>query len=264
MSLSPLLSPLRSPHFWPLIILHFLFTAHLAHGIVLPQDLDHDDRKAILETLGIPASSKLLTNPYPLGGYSGFEIGLAYEFLDTEEIATMGNSQATPSNLHLMELTFGKGLFNNVDLFFHFSPYNHLQNSSSYGGTVRWSFFQAKFLPVNMSLSAHSGTLHLGEQFTSQTLGVDFTTGFIVEDLSLYLGGGTVQDEAVFMGGAGSDAVVGSSDPDLVTWTQKASEKVFSEHFFVGLNVQFSQFFFVVQMDRYKQTIFSAKIGLRL
>ena len=57
----------------------------------LPKQLDREDQSRALEILGFGSTAKTLDNPYPLGGYSGVEIGISSEFIPVDDLATLGD-----------------------------------------------------------------------------------------------------------------------------------------------------------------------------
>ena len=223
-------------------------------SLELPTGLSNIEREKIVKQLGIPTSSKFLSNPYPLGGYVGLELGVSYQIVNVDDISLLGNQVETnDKSLSIVELTFGKGLYNNVDVFFHFAPFNHRERVNSYGGILKWGFYEAKFLPINFSLLTLGSVFHVSDSFVNQTLGMELMAGVNVENLAIYFGMGQLQGEGQFMGGAS-----GVVDDNKTT---KEEGKI--SHLFLGLNFDFANFFISAQMDRYTEPIFSAKLGYR-
>lgn len=101
-----------SPFFFFLIGL--IVSQSAVAAITLPRNLTVPDQKRALEILGFGAAGKLLDNPYPLGGYSGVELGLAAEFVPIDELATLGDTTAEKGELSYYTLTLGKGLYYNI------------------------------------------------------------------------------------------------------------------------------------------------------
>ncbi len=237
------------------LLIIILFASNVSYSFEIPSGLTKEERHKIVKQLGIPSSTKFLSNPYPLGGYSGTEVGISYIILDTSDISTLGD-QATnnDSSLDLIELSVGKGLYNNVDIFFNFAPLNQHDKVSSYGGILKWGFYQAKFLPINFSALLTGSVFHVSDSFVHQTVGLEVMSGVNVDNLSIYFGVGQLQGEGQFMGGA-NGVITGAGE------TAKESEVM--SHIFVGFNFQYEQSFFSAQIDRYKDPTFSAKAGLR-
>ncbi|MCB0357786.1 MAG: hypothetical protein KDD40_12290 [Bdellovibrionales bacterium] len=237
-----------------LLLLISLSGWQMCFAITLPSGLTSIERKKIVKQLGIPTSSKFLSNPYPLGGYVGIEFGVSYHLLDINDISLLGNQVTNnDSDLSILELSFGKGLYNNVDVFFHFAPFNTNDRVNSYGGILKWCFYEAKFLPINFSILTIGSVFHVSDSFVNQTLGLEFMTGINVDNLSIYFGAGQLSGEGHFIGGA--NGVVDNNE------TTKEEEKI--SHLFLGLNFDLANFFISAQMDRYTEPIFSAKLGMR-
>ena len=55
------------------------FLCGVAAAFDIPKGLSESDRREIILTLGLNSATKMLDNPYPLGGFSGFEIGLSQQ-----------------------------------------------------------------------------------------------------------------------------------------------------------------------------------------
>jgi len=237
---------------WLFIISLFISAPLLA--IELPKGLTQIEREKIVKQLGIPTSTKFLSNPYPLGGYIGLEFGVSYQVINTDEISLLGQQAlSNDKTLSMLELNVGKGLYNDVDIFFHFAPFDQQEKITSYGGLLKWGFYEAKFLPINFSLLFLGSIFHVSDSFVNQTLGVELMTGVNVDNLAIYFGLGQLLGEGQFMGGAN-----GVVDDQLTT---KEQGKI--SHLFVGLNFDISNFFISAQMDRYTDPTFSAKLGLR-
>ncbi len=64
-------------------------------ALEIPKGLTANDRTEVVRTVGLNSANKFLTNPYPLGGYSGFEIGYSVEFINVRDIRRLGCSPGT-------------------------------------------------------------------------------------------------------------------------------------------------------------------------
>lgn len=221
----------------------------------IPPNLTSDDRKEALRILGLGTSGKLLSNPYPLGGYSGFEFGLAIESVPVEEIARLGSKLSTTQQLdktfNYPKFAIGKGLYKDIDIFLHFIPFNQNTNLSDYGGLVRYCFYQAAFLPASFSLIVHGNNSNVGNLIFTQSIGAELATGINVGDLALYVGGGRVYVTGRFIASLNQGAA------------QEESETVSSFHSFFGGTLDFEPIFVALQIDQFTQTTFSGKLGLR-
>lgn len=234
-----------------------------AHGIEIPTQLSATDRKDVVQILGISTSSKSISNPYPLGGYSGLELGLSLEFVDTQDLSRLGSKTEPDPEFRYPRLTIGKGLYNDLDFFVHFIPYNENSNVSEYGAMVRWSFFEAQFLPVNLSLLLHGNQLNVSDSFTNQTLGAELMCGINTNNFALYFGGGQLKARGEFQSG-GSNSIIDPSDPALSLKTKTIRETVRQSHSFVGFSLHFADYFLAAQIDRYEDVVYAVNLGLRL
>jgi hypothetical protein len=186
-----------------------LLCSAVCSAYTIPKGLSQSDRLEIIRTLGLNAATKLLSNPYPLGGYSGFEVGYSVEFVDISDIRSVGSRVANGSDSNDTEwrfsrLTIGKGIFNDIDIFFHFIPPVGGVHVTDYGGAARWSFYQARFLPINVSAVINFDQLNFQDSYINQNLGADLIVGVNVNNIALYFGGGVLQGTGQFIGGSGS------------------------------------------------------------
>ncbi|MCB0410893.1 MAG: hypothetical protein KDD22_00085 [Bdellovibrionales bacterium] len=244
-----------------------------AKAVEIPKRLDSEDRREVVRTLGLNTSSKILSNPYPLGGYSGLEFGMEVEFVDVADLSRLGCQSTEPScpnstpttqeELQYARITVGKGLYKDIDFFVSFTP-PFAKGINDFGGMVRWSFFQAKFLPINISLVGHINRLRVNDQFISENLGGQIIAGINVDNFSLYFGGGYLRSEAQFLGGDTGSGTIDPNDPLLNSNTNTIKDRVYSTHTLVGFSLHFDQIFTAIQFDRYRDAVVSAKLGLRL
>jgi hypothetical protein len=238
-----------------LIILTCVFKISSAQAqIKIPSNLSSDDRKEALRILGLGTSSKMLSNPYPLGGYSGFEFGLSIESVPVEEIGRLGTKLSPgdepQKNFNYPKFAIGKGLYKDIDVYLHFIPYNQDTNLSDYGGLLRYCFYQAAFLPANFSLLLHANNSNVGNLIFSQSLGAEVMTGVSMSNFGLYVGAGRV-------------FVTGRFISSLNQGGAEETETINSFHSFFGGSFDWEPIFAAFQIDQYNQTVLSAKLGLR-
>lgn len=235
--------------------LFLLASAQAWAALQLPQGLNSGDRKEALKIVGFGTSAKILTDPYSLGGYHGFEFGVSMESIPTEDLGRLGNrlSNVQP-DVSVPKFSVGKGLYSNLDFFLHFIPYNQTSELSQYGGLVRWGAYEASSLPLSVSVLAHVNIGNFNNQLTTRTVGLDVIGGINVSEVSLYAGFGSLQSSGTFIGGTS-----GVTDTRSLEY-----ETVDGLHTLVGANVRMKNFFGAVQLDRYTQSVISAKIGIRL
>ena len=165
----------------------FFFIAHPLLALELPKNLNREDRLNVVRLLSMGSSTKILSNPFPLGGYQGLELGLSMELINVADISRLGDgTHKELREFRFPRISIGKGLYNDVDLFFHFVPFSEESTMSEYGGMGRWSFYQARFLPINLSLLLHASVLNINDSLSSQTIGTELVAGISVDQFSLY------------------------------------------------------------------------------
>jgi hypothetical protein len=232
------------------VYIFYLFLS-IAAAFELPTGLDVQDRKQITEIVGLGSSTKLLSDPYPLGGYSGVEVSLSLETLPTEQLGVLGNQNVnTPDNLTLSKISLGKGLFENIDLFLHFIPFSDGAGLGEFGGLVRWGFFETAFLPISFSFLVHGNSSNLANQVFTQSIGFELVTGIHVTGISLYFGAGRISASSQFKNFLSSSG------------TEETSN-IANFHSFIGGSYSWEPLFLALQMDRYTQTVLSLKAGLK-
>ncbi len=254
-------------------LLVFFFLSFKSWAITIPKHLSSEDRRVLVQTLGINTSSKVLGNPYPLGGYWGLEFSVSMELVDLTNLQALGCEPGSPGcpngesakdqELTYARLTFGKGLFNDLDFFLSFIPPSSGQRLSDFGGSLRWTFFKAKFAPINLLTVLHGTQMNFNDALSSITFGGDLLVGINVENFALYFGTGLLQSNAKFVAGTGSDSLIAPGDPNVDPSNNLVFEEVRSTHSVVGVSLHYSDYFAAAQIDRYQDPVYSAKLGLR-
>ena len=248
-----------------------ILSSSSSFGFSLPK-FDRADLTEATQTLGFGTSNRFLSNPFPLGGYSGLEVGYTYESIDIEDLYFLSSNTTTDEDtLNFSRLVFGKGLFGDVDLFLNFTPFSRDPSINEYGASLKWNFYQAKFIPFSLSLLGSFNTINIQDDYTNETLGADLIGGINVENFAIYFGGGLITASSSFAknilnyctavntptGCDDSFGTIGASDPLTVKKREKDS------HSFVGFQFNFSSFFISAQIDRYTNPVYSLKIGYR-
>lgn len=240
---------------WFRVFFILSFQTHVAKAdIQIPTNLSAEDQRKVVQVLGFSSAIKFLGDPFPLGGYSGFEFGVSMEFIPTSEIATLGNKASPQPELSYMSLAMGKGLYNNMDVFVHVSPFRQAENITSYGGMLRWSFFQAEYVPAYLSLALSVNSVNFQNKIVMTNQSSDLVAGFNVQDLTLYAGGGVIGSAGIFMGGAGGVTSSGG----------ETNVRMSEIHYLAGVSIKKRNFFMAFQIDRYLEATYSAKLGFRL
>lgn len=231
-----------------MILFLLLFSFFGNANFVLPTSLDKTERKRTLEVLGLGTSTKFLSNAYPLGGYSGLEVSLSIESINIQEISKFGSGSKNANEVFYPKFTIGKGIYNNSDIFIHFIPFNETTGLSEFGLSLRWSFYQADFFPLNFSILAHASSSNVNNQIIMRNLGSDLMMSMLVSNFSFFFGAG----------------VVNSTGDFLKTHTLNninEQEHVSSGHFQVGLSYNFEPIFIGASIDRYMDTVYNLKVG---
>ncbi len=247
-----------------------------AHALVIPKGLTATDRREVVRTVGLNSAPKALSNPYPLGGYSGFEVGYSVEFINVRDIRRLGCEPGAPgcgntgysndTEWRFPRLTIGKGLYNDVDLFFSFIPPTGGVRASDYGAQLRWSFYQAQFLPVSLSMITYFNQLNFEDVYMNRNVGVELMAGVNVNNFALYFGGGWLEAQGNFIAGSNAncaDCTVDPSDPEVNGTSKTVRHSLEATHTVVGFSFHFDNLFAAAQVDRYRDAVYSMKVGLR-
>ncbi len=247
------------------------------YAFEIQKGLSSSDRREIVRTIGMNSANKPLSNPYPLGGYSGFEVGVSVEFINVRDIRRLGCTPGTAgcnsnysdeTEWRYSRLTFGKGLYNDFDVFASFVPPTGGTRISDYGGQLRWSFYQAKFLPINMSLLGHFNYMNFNDVFMNRNLGADLLIGVSVDHFAVYFGGGMIESKGTFvgqdsLGTCNEDCLAGGETETLNQNSRTVSHRVVDTHMLVGFSLHYMNLFAAAEVDRYQDAVYSLKLGLR-
>ena len=258
-----------------LMILFFAAPAVIA--LEIPKGLTSADRKEVVRTIGLNSANKMLSNPYPLGGYSGYEVGYSVEFINVRDMRRLGcapgsagclnTSYSDETELRYSRISIGKGLYHDVDVFFSFIPPTGGVELSDYGASMRWAFYQARFLPINISALVHFNQLNLSNTFVSRNVGSEVMVGVNVDNFAVYFGGGMVEARGTFIGenalGVCEEDCTAETDEDFNRFSRTSTSRVQETHTVVGLSVHYENLFAAAQVDRYRDAVYSLKVGLR-
>lgn len=224
------------------------------YAIEIPTGLNLSDFNDVTQILGFNTSTKFLSDPYPMGGYSGFEVGFSTEFINTSDLSRLGNLTEETRNFQYNRITAGKGLYYNVDLFVHFIPFSSSNEVSAYGGMLKWMFYEAQFLPLSLSIAGHVNTINIQDTFINETQGLELISGINLKDFALYFGAGNLNGRSTF-----STEIL-----DPASFSKSYTDRSRTTHSFIGCHINLSKIFLAVEIDRYDQPVYSAKLGMRL
>jgi hypothetical protein len=247
-----------------------------AHALQLPKGLSAADRADVVQTIGLGTAPKMLTNPYPLGGYSGFEVGYEMDFINVRDVNHLGCSVGTascPNNhvpdedeFHFSRFTIGKGLYHDVDVFFSFAPPIGSTNVSDFGAMARWAFYQAEFLPITFSFILDGNRMNIGDDFVGYNVGAELMLGITVDSFALYFGAGQIWSRGTFLVYTDptnpGNGTVSSTDPEAGN-TGSIIEDKQQLHAVVGFSVQYENLFSAAEIDHYHDSVYSIKVGTR-
>lgn len=237
------------------ILMCFLFIVLSSRAVAmsLPVNLSESDRIRVLEVLGFGSAPKILDKPYPLGGYTGIEVGISSEFIPVEDLASLGNKTSERGELNYYTLSFGKGLYYNVDTYLYFTPFLQNEKVQTYGGQLRWGFYETIYFPISFSAVFFAGGANFSNLFNVTTVGVDLIATVAMDNVAIYFGGGRARAVGRFIGGT-----------DGITDTQETEKQDTTEnHAVFGLNIDISKMFVAFEVDRYADSNYSAKLGYR-
>ncbi|PWU15790.1 MAG: hypothetical protein C5B49_11340 [Bdellovibrio sp.] len=235
-------------------VIPFIFSPNGWCLLPIPRGLSSADCLRALGILGHGTLVKPLGDPYPLGGYTGLEVGLSWEHLLTADIAKLGQQQVPEQDdTSYFVITMGKGLFYNVDFFLQFSPLGQSEQYSSFGGALRWGFYETTNWPVHFSLQIAGNSSNFQNLITTTNQEIDLFMGYSFVDISVYAGIGMVRSSGLFMGGSGG--ITDSND----TLSQAATVG----HGLFGFSYRYRDLFAALEIDNVGSNVVSSKIGMR-
>lgn len=242
-------------NFYKILILILILSSEISFAKVnIPKNLSNDDRIRVLEILGAGTSSKILTDPYPLGGFAGFEAGIQMDTIPVNDLANLGDTVPEQDLFSYPIISIGKGLYKNVDFFAHFIPSSEGTGISEYGGIIRWGFYQMAYLPVSFSINVSASSANINNQLITKNFGYDLVAGITAQNIYFYGGVGQLQSGGDFSGG-GTDGVTDTGNSE--------QNKITEAHYLVGVGFRVQSVFVTGQMDYHVQPTYSLKVGFR-
>lgn len=222
-------------------------------ALSIPRNLNTEDRKAVLSVLGFGTSSKVLANPWPLGGDQGVEVGVRSEFISVESLAGLGSKTSTTGEYSYLTLSFTKGLYYNVDTEIFFTPLPQKEEMMVYGAQMRWAFWEAENFPSAASIILHGSGANFSNQLDTRTVGTDLVMTVSMQSAAIYFGGGIIRSVGTFLGG--TNGIIDSG--------QVADEDVSDSHTVFGFSMGVGDLNLAFEVDRILQSSYSGKIGYR-
>ncbi len=237
-----------------LIFFNLFFSLFAFAKFTLPNQLHQADRRSALQIMAPATSSRLLSSPYPLGGWDGFEIGISRHYVPTTYLSELGNKPANASDFEYPLLTLGKGLYYNLDLFLSIVPMAQSESINHFSSQIRYQFWESLSQVFRISGILYAGTTTLNNQLNMQCYGFDLVGTTTIDRVSLYLGLGTSFANGRFIGGAG-----GLTDTQL---TEVETSTL--AHQLIGLEWPIANFFWAAEVDRFKIPYYALKVGYRM
>ncbi len=217
----------------------------------LASGLNSHNRVEVLKVLGLGSSSKNLSTLRPLGTDSGIEVGIAFEFIDTNPIKDLIDDEQTKSILYYPKIIIGKGIYDRIDLFFHFIPYTATFGLSEFGSLFRLNFYQTEAKNFYATALLHANSANFNNQLVSRNLGADLMMGYQRNAFSIFITLGWTGAYGKFVGGTN-----GTTD-SLVAET----EEVQALHSALGMTYEWALWNSTLSVDHYVQPIYSAKLS---
>lgn len=235
-----------------LFILFYICCGAVA-STTFPRQLTESDRKTAAGILSFGSMMKLLSNPYPLGGYDGVEVGFASEYIPLENVAALGAKSDDKGEYNYYTISLGKGLFYNIDTFLQFTPLPQSEGMSSFGAQVRWGFYEAAFFPFSLSLVLNGGGSSFSSLINSTMLGADVVGVVDMNNVAVYFGVGQARSSTRFIGGA--NGLTDDGETHQVNLTKG--------HQLFGVHLKMDKFFVALEVDRYQEASYGGKLGMR-
>lgn len=235
------------------LLLIFIQSSFATAASELPKNLSVSDQNRALEILGFGSAPKLLQNPYPLGGYSGIEFGVASEFIPLDDLSHLGSKSRDSGELNYYTLTFGKGFYYNLDMLIYFTPSFQNEYVQGFGGQLKWGFFEAKFFPIAFSVVTYAGGANFSNLINVNTLGTDLIANISIDNMDVYFGAGRVRSQGIFIGGTNGITASNSTEYSMVS----------ESHSLFGLCFSLSSYFAAIEINRYADSVYGTKIGYR-
>jgi len=139
-------------------------------------------------------------------------------------------------------------------LLLQFIPMPQEETISGFGGQVRWGFYQASFMPANLSVVVHASSTNFYNLLGADTTGFDMVASVNMKDVSLFFGAGQAHSRGTF---------IGSADDGITVENKTERTSVSSPHTVFGISIKMSNVFLALEVDRYVQSTYAGKLGVR-
>lgn len=217
----------------------------------LIQNLNKQQRGAVLKILGLGSAGKNVSSPQALGSDHGLEISIANEFINTESISQYLDGDRSKNTLYYPKIYIGKGIYEYTDLFIHFIPYTATLGLSEFGGTLRLHILNTNTSLISVSTVFGVNSANFNNELTLRTTNADLAFGLNWTSYALFSSIGFAEVKGKFIGGT-----LGTTD-SLVDETEQTSHL----HFSLGALARYDIYFVSVALDRYSDSVYTVKMG---
>jgi hypothetical protein len=232
------------------------FFSHTFASIQLPSGLTQQEQLKALEILGPGTRPKTLANTYPLGGYSGFEIGITYQGINTTDLNGMGTVTQPQDFFSFPSIVIGKGIYHDVDVFLITMPYFNDIGISQYGANLRWAFYHGQQLPTLFTLAVTANSTNLNNQIIVQNVGFELIASIYVPRFTIYWGVAPTRITGFALGTVNGTGVGLSQQTELSSLSLSP--------LFLGASLKYEDFFWTVQIDGSNHPAYTTRLGFRL
>lgn len=236
-----------------LLLSLFLFSDLAFAKLELPKSLGDGDRRRAVEVLGASTQLRLMGDPYPLGGYSGVDIGVSRDSIPGAQLNELGTPVNNSGDYGLWAITLGKGLFYDIDVFLQFVPFSQQDQVTSFGGGGRWLFYEMTSYPAFFSLQATANSVSFQNLMNFSNQSLDLMASALQGDLTFFAGFGLMRSTGIFMGGPTGVTADGTTQ----------LESVAKGRGLLGASYRWSDYYASVQVDRSTIENYSIKLGYR-
>lgn len=234
-----------------LIFFHACSSNSFGSELRFPTDLSTAQQQETLRLVGPSLSGKILSDPYPLGGFSGIEVSVQHESIPVGSLREFGSRNGTgPTDLTFQKINVGKGLYNDVDVYLSFTPWSRVAGMTQYGAFVRWQFWSWESIPVAHSIVPHANVSNFRNTFISENAGAQLITTYFWREASFY-------------GGVGQVRSVGRFESDLTLSGRAEQYTQGLTHFLLGASYRWNSWLVAAELNRYDQPVWAFKLGAR-
>jgi hypothetical protein len=113
----------------------------------------------------------------------------------------------------------------------------------------------------------HFNSLNFNDTFMNRNFGAELMVGVNVDNFAVYFGGGMLEAQGTFIASngavCGEECTVDGGDTEVDRSSNTVTNKVTEMHSVVGISAHFENLFAAAQVDRYRDAVYSMKLGLR-